>query len=107
MAGCDKHQLETVRLDCEAMESNMNIENLRKCTDWFRVAELKDIADPSGQVARKELIVPLDQYPYDFGLGPNPREPDPTSRVSKRIGETLKTEWGNFHLLDRGVVVVA
>ena len=107
MPGRDKRQLETVRLDCEAMETKMEIEKLRKCTDWFKVAELKDIADPSRQVARKELIVPLDQYPHNFGLGPNPREPDPTSRVSKRIGETLKTEWENFHLLNRGVVVVA
>jgi hypothetical protein len=85
----------------------MELEKLRKCTDWFKVNEFKDIADPSGQVARKELVVPLDQYPYNFGLGPNPREPDPTSRVSKRIGETLKTDWQNFHLLNRGVVVVA
>jgi hypothetical protein len=85
----------------------MELESLKKCTDWFRVHELKDIVDPSGQVARKELVVSLEQYPYNFGLGPNPREPDPTSRVSKRIGETLKENWQNFHLLNRGVVVVA
>ena len=85
----------------------MELEQLKKCTDWFKVHELKDIDDPSGQVARKELIVSLDQYPYNFGLGPNPREPDPTSRVSKRIGETLKDNWANFHLLNRGVVIVA
>jgi hypothetical protein len=85
----------------------MELETLKKCTDWFKVREMKDIVDPSGQVARKELVVALDQYPYDFGYGPNPREPDPTSRVSKRIGETLKENCKNFHLLNRGVVVVA
>ncbi len=85
----------------------MQLDKLKKCTDWFRVQELKDITDPSGQVARKELVVSLDQYPYDFGLGPNPREPDPTSRVSKRIGETLNDNWKDFHLLNRGVVIVA
>jgi hypothetical protein len=31
--------------------------------DWFKVREMKDIVDPSGQVARKELVVALDQYP--------------------------------------------
>ncbi len=85
----------------------MQFDKLKKCSDWFRVQELKDITDPSGQVARKELVVALDQYPYDFGLGPNPREPDPTSRVSKRIGETLNDNWRDFHLLNRGVVIVA
>jgi hypothetical protein len=85
----------------------MELKTLKKCTDWFRVREMKDIVDPSGQIARKEIIVSLDQYPYDFGFGPNPREPDPSSRVSKRVGETLKENWQNFHLLNRGVVVVA
>jgi len=85
----------------------MELEQLKKCTDWFKVHEFKDIADPSEQVARKELIVALDQYPHNFGLGPNPREPDPTSRVAKRIGETLQGNWTNFHLLNRGVVIVA
>jgi AIPR protein len=85
----------------------MELKQLKKSVDWFKIHELKDISDPSEQVARKELIVSLDQYPYDFGLGPNPREPDPTSRVSKRIGDTLKDNWKNFHLLNRGVVIVA
>jgi AIPR protein len=85
----------------------MELERLKHCADWFKVHELKDVADPSGQVARKEIVVSLDQYPYDFGLGPNPREPDPTSRVSKKIGETLEGNWQNFHLLNRGAVVVA
>jgi hypothetical protein len=85
----------------------MQIEQLKKCNEWFRVEEYKDVRDPSGQMARKELLVSLDQYPHNFGLGPNPREPDPTSRVSKRIGETLEQNWGNFHHLNRGVTVVA
>ena len=85
----------------------MQLEKLRKCTDWFKVHELKDITDPSKQVARKELVVSLEQYPYNFSLGPNPREPDTSSRVSRRIGDTLKDNWENFHLLNRGVVVVA
>jgi len=87
----------------------VQFESLKNATDWFRVREYKDINDPSGQVSRKELVLSLDQYPFDFNLGPNPREPDPTSRVSKRIGETLAEDVNreNFHLLNRGVTVVA
>jgi hypothetical protein len=85
----------------------MQLDKLKKCTDWFRVHSFKDLEDPSGQVGRKEAVVPLDQYPFDFGLGPNPREPVLTSPVSRRIGETLAENWTNFHLLNRGVIVVA
>ncbi len=85
----------------------MQLENLKKCTDWFRLHNYKDLDDPGGRVARKEIVVSLDQYPYDFGLGPNPRQPVLTSPVSKRIGETLDEAWRDFHLLNRGVTVVA
>jgi AIPR protein len=85
----------------------VQLESLKTTTDWFRVREYKDITDPSGQVSRKELVLSLDQYPYNFSLGPNPREPDPTSRVSRAIGETLTDNRENFHLLNRGVTVVA
>ncbi len=80
---------------------------LKTCTEWFRVHEFKDLADPTGQVARKEVVISLDQYPYDFGLGPNPREPVLTSPVSKKIGDTLKENGTNFHLLNRGITIVA
>lgn len=80
---------------------------LKSCTDWFGVHNFKDLMDPTGQVARKEVIISLDQYPYDFGLGPNPREPVLTSPVSKKIGATLEENGGNFHLLNRGVTIVA
>jgi hypothetical protein len=86
---------------------DMDLTKLKKCTDWFKVTEFRSIRDPSGQFLRKELVVALDQYPYDFGFGPNPREPDPKSKVSKKIGDTLTDNWENFHLLNRGVVVVA
>jgi len=85
----------------------MQTDTLKKCTDWFRVQSIKDVDDPSNRVARKEAVVSLDQYPYDFGLGPNPRQPVLTSPVSKKIGETLSESWRDFHLLNRGVVVVA
>lgn len=80
---------------------------LKTCTEWFRVHDYKDLADPTGQVARKEVLVSLDQYPFDFGLGPNPREPVLTSPVSKKIGSTLEENGRNFHLLNRGVTLVA
>jgi hypothetical protein len=85
----------------------MQLESLRRCSDWFRVHSMRDLEDPSGQVARKEIVVSLDQYPFDFGLGPNPRQPVLTSPVSKKIGDTLRDNWPNFHLLNRGVTVVA
>ncbi len=85
----------------------MQREKLKKCTDWFRVVEVKSLEDPSRQVARKELVVALDQYPTDFSLGPNPREPVLTSPVSKKIEETLKENGENFHLLNRGITIVA
>ena len=85
----------------------MKTKNLKNATDWFRVHSLKDLADPSGQVHRKEVVVSLDQYPHDFGLGPNPREPVLTSPVSKKIKDTLEENWRNFHLLNRGITIVA
>jgi hypothetical protein len=85
----------------------MELEKLKRCTDWFKVHSIKDLDDPSKRVGRKELVVSLDQYPFDFGLGPNPREPVLTSPVSKKIGETLAENWQNFHLLNRGVTLVA
>jgi hypothetical protein len=68
---------------------------------------LKDVDDPSKQMNRKEMVVSLDQYPFGFCLGPNPRRPDLTSRVSKKIEETLKENGVNFHLLNRGITIVA
>jgi hypothetical protein len=85
----------------------MHLEKLKKSTEWFRVTEVRSLEDPSGQVARKELVVSLDQYPENFSLGPNPREPVLTSPVSKKIAETLKDNGGNFHLLNRGITIVA
>ncbi|GAG40728.1 unnamed protein product, partial [marine sediment metagenome] len=87
----------------------MELVGLKKCTDWFRVVDFKSLTDPTGLVARKEVVVSLDQYPYDFGLGPNPREPRFNNRVSKRIAQTLEAgeERPNFHLLNRGITVVA
>ena len=85
----------------------MKTKNLKNATDWFRVHSLRDLADPSGQVQRKEVVVSLNQYPHDFGLGPNPREPVLTSSVSKKIKDTLEENWRNFHLLNRGITIVA
>ncbi len=80
---------------------------MRKSTDWFRVNEFKALNDPGDRLARKELLVPLSAYPDDFGLGPNPREPKVSSKVSKRIGDTLESNPENFHLLNRGITIVA
>src|SRR3974390_414247 len=85
---------------------NMDIEKLKKPADWFRVREMRSLEDPGGRVSRKELLVPLDQYPYGFSLGPNPREPTLTSPVSKKIESTLKDNGESFHLLNRGVTLV-
>jgi hypothetical protein len=85
----------------------VDLKNLKGCTDWFRVHAMKTIEDPTGQVERREMLVSLDQYPYDFGLGPNPREPVLTSPVSRKIGDTLRDNGSNFHLLNRGITIVA
>lgn len=85
----------------------MDLKKLKSCTDWFRVHTIKTLEDPTGQVERRELVVSLDQYPYDFGLGPNPREPVLSSPVSKRIADTLRENGSNFHLLNRGITLVA
>lgn len=91
---------------CEK-EKDMESNKLKLPTDWFRVHSLRKIDDPSGQIDRRELVVSLDQYPYDIGLGPNPRRPDPKSRVAKDIRDTLENDGGNFHLLNRGITVLA
>lgn len=92
----------------------METAKLKRPTDWFRIHCFKDLSktgnDSLGSrppIERKELIVSLDQYPYGFGLGPNPRRPDLTSRVSQSIEESLKTDGDNFHLLSRGITIVA
>ena len=85
----------------------MDVSKLKRPVDWFRVVCLKDVDDPSNQMNRKEMVVSLDQYPFGFGLGPNPRRPDLTSRVSKKIQETLNENGANFHLLNRGITIVA
>ncbi len=85
----------------------MQLTELKRCTDWFRVHSFKNLDDPSGKIERREMVIPLDQYPYDFGLGPKARRPVLTSPVSKKIGETLQENWRDFHLLNRGITVVA
>lgn len=76
-------------------------------TDWFGITEFRSMGDPSKRLERKEILIPLSSYPSDFGLGPNPREPKMSSKVSKRIGETLDNNPEAFHLLNRGITVVA
>ncbi len=85
----------------------MNIDTLKHATDWFRVHSLKRLDDPSEKIDRRELVVSLDQYPIDFGLGPNPRRPDPKSRVAKEILQSLEEDGEDFHLLNRGITVLA
>jgi hypothetical protein len=85
----------------------MDVNKLKHPTDWFRVDSLRKIDDPTGQIDRRELVVALDQYPHDIGLGPNPRRPDPKSRVAKDIKATLVDNGGNFHLLNRGITILA
>jgi len=86
---------------------NMQVEALKKPTDWFKISSFKTLEDPSGKIERRELVVSLDQYPFGFGLGPNPRLPNLGSPVSRKIGETLADNWKTFHLLNRGVTLVA
>lgn len=85
----------------------MDMTKLKGKEDWFKVIGLKSIDDPSGRVSRKEMVVSLDQYPHDLSLGPNPREPVLSSPVSKKIERTLKESPDRFHLLNRGVTLVA
>jgi hypothetical protein len=85
----------------------MQLDSMKHATDWFRVHSFKNLEDPTGKIERRELVVSLDQYPFDFGLGPNPRLPNLSSPVSKKIGETLRENWASFHHLNRGVTIVA
>jgi hypothetical protein len=85
----------------------MELTQLRKPTDWFKVHAIRQIDDPTDQIDRKEIVVSLDQYPHGFGLGPNPRLPDLSSRVSKSIEETLRDAGKDFHLLNRGITIIA
>ncbi len=85
----------------------MDLSLLKRPTDWFRVHSIRHLDDPSSQMDRKEMVVSLDQYPHGFGLGPNPRRPDLTSNVSKDIEETLRENGKNFHLLNRGITIIA
>src|SRR5690348_1413473 len=86
---------------------NRQTEALKRPIDWFKVNSFRNLDDPSGKIGRREIVVSLDQYPYGFGLGPNPRLPNLNSPVSRKIGETLAETWHTFHLLNRGVTLVA
>lgn len=85
----------------------MKIRKFKNCTDWFGVHALRTIPDPHEQIDRKFFLASFDQYPYDFGLGPNPREPKLTSPVSKKIASSIAENGAVFHLLNRGITVVA
>jgi hypothetical protein len=85
----------------------MQTASLKNPTDWFRVHCFRNLEDPTSKIERREMVVSLDQYPYDFGLGPNPRLPDLGSPVAKKIRDTLDDNWKRFHLLNRGVTIVA
>jgi len=85
----------------------MQTDVLKRPTDWFKVHSFKNLEDPSGKIERREIVVSLDQYPFGFGLGPNPRLPNLSSPVSRKIGDTLTETWKTFHLLNRGVTLVA
>jgi hypothetical protein len=88
-------------------ESKMEDAKLKSRKNWFRVHSLRKIDDPSGRIDRREMVVALDQFPFDIGLGPNPRRPDPKSRVAKEIRKTLDEDGPNFHLLNRGITILA
>jgi len=85
----------------------MKVDFLKRPTDWFRVHSLRQLDDPTGRIDRKEMVVSLEQYPHGFGLGPNPRRPDLSTSVSKRIAETLVEDGENFHHLNRGITIVS
>jgi len=85
----------------------MQTDSLKTPVDWFRVHCFRNLEDPAGKIERREMVVSLDQYPYGFGLGPNPRRPILGSPVSKKIRDTLAENWKRFHLLNRGVTIVA
>jgi hypothetical protein len=85
----------------------MQTASLKNPTDWFRVHCFRNLEDPTGKIERREMVVSLDQYPFGFGLGPNPRRPILTSPVSRKIHDTLNENWKRLHLLNRGVTIVA
>ena len=61
----------------------MQLETLKKCTDSFRVHSFKDLEDPGSRVARKEIVVALDQYPHHSASGPEPQGTQPDFRSLK------------------------
>lgn len=69
---------------------------------------VRTIVDPSPS-AEKTLyvLVSARNLPSTFELGPDPRVPKPTSPVFKRIKESMKSEDGRFHLLNRGITISA
>ena len=70
----------------------MQTASLKNPTDWFRVHCFKTLDDPTGKIERREMVVSLDQYPYDFGLGPNPRLPVLSSHWSEKFRQSSRDE---------------
>lgn len=70
--------------------------------------QIRRIADPYGHKHDRYIaLVRIGNLPSDFPLDVNPRNQDTGSRVSKQIEQSLLNNPETFHLLNRGMTVIA
>jgi hypothetical protein len=67
---------------------------------------VRSIKDPNNENTRiVHALVNVNDLPQDIPLDPDPRRPKDTGAVPKRIINSLKTNNGRFHLLNRGITI--
>jgi hypothetical protein len=76
----------------------------------YRISALaehvRSIKDPTNENTRiVHALVNINDLPQDIPLDPDPRRPKDQGAVPKRILNSLKTNDGRFHLLNRGITI--
>ncbi len=70
--------------------------------------QVRTIPDPNDTHSKTVYaLVRADQVPKDLPLDPDPRVPRPTNPVARKIGQSLRSRDGRFHLLNRGITISA
>ena len=72
------------------------------------VDHIRTLKNPNDETIRIiHALVNVYDLPLNLPLDPDPRRPKTTGKVPRRIEDSLKTNDGKFHLLNRGITISA
>jgi hypothetical protein len=75
-------------------------------SEFVRTVKDPTAKNPNSKQTRIiHAYVNVNDLPHDLPLDPDPRSPKRTGNVPKRISESLVTNDGRFHLLNRGITM--